>query len=161
MGPIHSTHISADAPLHGESESVLAFMGKCLAPPIIEDSRPQLSILGFFTTDIRKFSTTSFLRFICIYQPPCILSIAPFHHAMVERLRHTCPGELHTNKKVNKKINADKQVWLLRSRPRTSLLPFVFNRKHSFTLIYEDRIVARAFKIDLSEAHSMASKSRF
>ena len=38
LDPIHSTHISADAPIHAESESVFAFEGKCLARPIINDS---------------------------------------------------------------------------------------------------------------------------
>ena len=42
--PIHSNHISADAPFHAESEFVLAFDEKCLARVIINDSWPQFSI---------------------------------------------------------------------------------------------------------------------
>ena len=48
-----------------------------------------------------------------------------------------------------------------KSQPPTSLPPFVFNRKHSITFVHENCIMARAFKIQLFKAHSMASKSRF
>ena len=37
LGPILSSHISADAPFHAEFEFVLAFEEKCLVPPIIND----------------------------------------------------------------------------------------------------------------------------
>ena len=99
LSPIHSTHISADAPIHAESESVLAFDEKCLARPIINDSRPKISILGFFTKGIRKRSTTGFSRLLFVYQPLRIFSILPFLQTLVERLRRTYHSELQANLK--------------------------------------------------------------
>ena len=40
FGLIYSTHLSADVPIHAETESMLAFVEKCLARPIIIDSGP-------------------------------------------------------------------------------------------------------------------------
>ena len=44
LDPIHSTHISADAPIHAKSESVFFFVVKCLARLIVNDSGAQISI---------------------------------------------------------------------------------------------------------------------
>ena len=140
---------------------MLAFDEKCLARPIINDSGPQLSIMGFFTTGIRKRLTTSFSLLVCVYQPLRILAISPFLHTLVREPRRTCPCELHKIKRSNKKINEDKRISLLKASLLRLPHPLFLNRRHSFIFIHENRIMARAFKIQLSEAHSMASKSRF
>ena len=70
LGPIQSSHISADALSHAEFEYVLAFDAKHLARPIVKDFGAQFSILGSFSTGIRRRRRTSFSHFISVYQPP-------------------------------------------------------------------------------------------
>ena len=47
-----------------------------------------------------------------------------------------------------------------KSESPTSLPPFVFNRKDSLPFVHENRIMAPAFKIELSKAQSLGLKSR-
>ena len=69
-GPIQWSHISADAHCHAEFEYVFAFDENHLARPIVKDYVAQFSILGSFSTGIRRHRRTSFSHFISVYQPP-------------------------------------------------------------------------------------------
>ena len=120
----------------------------------------QILHFGVFTTGIRKHSKRRFTHLLCVYQPPRILSIPRFLHALVERLPPHAPVKWKQIKKSHKKSMKTNEFRFFKSEPPTSRPPFVFNRKHSLTFVHENLIMARAFKIELSKAHSMASKSR-
>ena len=65
-----------------------------------------------------------------------------------------------TLRKSPKKSMKTSEFRVLKPYSRLPSNSFVSNRQHPLTLIDENRIVARAFKIEISKAHSIASKSR-
>ena len=122
LGPIQSSHISADAHCHAEFEYVLAFDENHLARPIVKDYGAKFSILGSFSTDIRRRRRTNFSHLLGVYQPPSpIISIASFLHTVVLRLRRAYPSALEKNLKNRKKEPCTQANFAFQNPPFASL----------------------------------------
>ena len=161
FGLIHWTHISADAPFHAESEFVLAFDEKCLARAINIDSGPPFLIWASLPRAYENIRRGDFrVYYVCINFPVFFL-YPRFSNLWSRGFPAHAPVKWKQIEKSHKRIDEDKRISLFQKRVSHVSPPFISTYMHSFTVLHENPIMARASKIELSKAHSMASKSQF